>query len=58
MIGLRFYPLVSAGGLHDEPKERLRGKAKTDVVLFVVLFVSSGVSIVQCHLRLFNLSYY
>ena len=58
MIGLRFYPLVSAGGLRDEPKERLQGKAKTDVALFVVLFVSSGVSIVQCHLRLFNLLYY
>ena len=39
MIGLRFYPLVSAGGLRDEPKERLRGKAKT----VVDSFVSSGV---------------
>ena len=40
MIGLRFYPLVSAGGLRDEPKERLRGEAKT----VVDSFVSSGVS--------------
>ena len=54
MIGLRFYPLISAGGLRDEPKERLRGEAKT----VVDSFVSSGVSIVQCHLRLFNLLYY
>ena len=57
MIGLRFYPLVSAcgeGGLRDEPKERMRGKAKT----VVDSFVSSGVSIVQCHLCLFNLLYY
>ena len=54
MIGLHFYPLVSAdrggggggggGGLHDEPKERLRGKAKT----VVDSFAYSGVSIVQC----------
>ena len=54
MTGLRFYPLVSARGLRDEPKERLRGEAKT----VVDSFVSSGVSIVQCHLRLFNLLYY
>ena len=41
------------GGLRDEPKERLRGKAKT----VVDSFVSSGVSIGQCHLCLFNLLY-
>ena len=54
MIGLRFYPLISAGGLRDEPKERLRGEAKT----VVDSFVSSGVSIVQCGLCLFNILYY
>ena len=54
MIGLRFYPLVSAGGLRDEPKERLRGEAKT----VVDSFVSSGVSIVQCGLCLVNILYY
>ena len=54
MIGVRFYPLVSAGGLRDEPKERLRGEAKT----VFDSFVSSGVSIVQCGLCLFNIWYY
>ena len=54
MIGLRFYPRVSAGGLRDETKERLRGEAKT----VVDSFVSSGVSIVQCGLCLFNILYY
>ena len=40
--------------MHDEPKERLLGKART----VVDSFVSYDVSIVQCHLRLFNLLYH
>ena len=42
------------GGLRYEPKERMRGKAKT----VVDSCVSSDVGIVQCHLCLFNLLYY